>query len=145
MIFHWWMIPIGYINIGFLFLAWQAWKVGKHLSRAHLGDPKSPCTDMDNEFGCAYTKRGEQICIALFLWPLVVLCAPFYYWYTFWTYVGRNMNLPPLNAHPGGEAGKTRGVYVPYGSPGVDSDGSWHDMKVGPCACGAWHKPGDRP
>lgn len=106
MTFHWWMIPIGYVNIGFLFLAWQAWKVGKHLAKAHIGDPKSSCTDMDKDFGCRYKSRASLYSTCFFLWPLAVLIAPFYYWCVFWTRAGRDVNLPPLNAHPGGEREK---------------------------------------
>jgi hypothetical protein len=96
--FQMWMIPIGYVFIGFLAMARMSWVIGKHIAKAHRGDTKSPCTD--NEGGCEYHCRHQLAWIAFLFWPVFVAYIPFCLWSTFWRNAGMNSNLPPLNSHP---------------------------------------------
>lgn len=96
--FQMWMIPVGYVFVGFLAMAWISWEIGKHIAKAHFGDPKSPCTD--HEGGCDYQLRHLITWIVFLLWPVFVAYIPFFMWSAFWQKVGMNSNLPPLNSHP---------------------------------------------
>lgn len=112
--FQMWMIPVGYVFIGLLTMAWMSWEIGKHIAKAHFGDPKSPCTN--NEGGCDYQLRHQMTWVAFLFWPVFIAYIPFLLWSTLWRNAGMNSNLPPLNSHPV----KTESDAVYQGGPGPE-------------------------